>query len=569
MDPRARDFLRQACGVIQEYDQEGRALFPASAWDDVLGDLGLSADSDAAGFLASQLQRADDGMVTYMPLLEALGVVPNDQAGAGGGGDGSFEARAAASQPYHATNLPPPQTNPDFHSDSASPMPYHAAAMPPQYGNPESNDELEPPTAWRPGSTEDPRRGSYDQESQASLPHGHAAATLRPPLQAAQDEAELSSAHGYLGPCSGEHVDNDNGCELDPGMMESWEDFWARRAGTIQRLFRLWDCNQLTNNAFTDQLQELLGQRVDISSPDSEFGKLANKHRSARNMKFAELTTALRHDARATKARVLGQPMSATASYAGSVYGGSVYGGSVYGGSVYEAAPSEVGSEAPSHAAGRPTRALPPCSLGSAGRRHFGSNSQLHGGVAPMPSDYAPSEMYSARSGFPGIDENRPASYGGPNVASPTASQQQRARAPPPYACGDPADGVGGYAWRDSDGYAGSEAGQSVASMPSRSAPGCGCLPGQAGPDPDFRSMAEPRRREDFDRQDAMSESDVASVADSQRDAFTHRNRGGHGNILTWGDDSRTITPERRRGGRAMDGGPRSHISSGVFPTAS
>jgi len=72
------------------------------------------------------------------------------------------------------------------------------------------------------------------------------------------------------------------------------------------------------------------------------------------------------------------------------------------------------------------------------------------------------------------------------------------------------------------------------------------------------------------DRFEVMSQSgmtDVASVAGSQRSEFTKRNHTGHGNILTWGSDSRSITPHKKRQGRqlAVDparGVPRSHMSS-------
>jgi len=94
----------------------------------------------------------------------------------------------------------------------------------------------------------------------------------------------------------------------------------------------------------------------------------------------------------------------------------------------------------------------------------------------------------------------------------------------------------------------------------------------KAGPDPDFWSRTAPTRAASTldDRSEVMSQSgmtDVASVADSQRSEFTMRNRTGHGNILTWGSDSRSITPHKKRQGRQMTldhdrGVPRSHMSS-------
>jgi len=64
--------------------------------------------------------------------------------------------------------------------------------------------------------------------------------------------------------------------------------------------------------------------------------------------------------------------------------------------------------------------------------------------------------------------------------------------------------------------------------------------------------------------------SEVTSQADVHREEFFTRNRGGHGNILTWGSDSRSITPAKKRQGRQMTvdpeyGVPKSHLSSGIF----
>lgn len=63
---------------------------------------------------------------------------------------------------------------------------------------------------------------------------------------------------------------------------------------------------------------------------------------------------------------------------------------------------------------------------------------------------------------------------------------------------------------------------------------------------------------------------DINSLADSQRTGYTLRGRAGHGNILTWGDDSRAVTPEKKRRGKqlAMDeqsGTSRSHMPSNIF----
>mmetsp|Transcript_41054 Transcript_41054/g.95111 ORF Transcript_41054/g.95111 Transcript_41054/m.95111 type:complete len:390 (+) Transcript_41054:50-1219(+) len=237
---------------------------------------------------------------------------------------------------------------------------------------------------------------------------------------------------------------------------EVGEAFWARRGSSIQQLFTQWDCNQLSNEAFTAQLQALLGDLVDVSSPESEFVRKTNQHRSARNLKFAALMAALRRDAHTTLARREGRTAS---SYAGSTY-----------------EPSEVGIEAASHAAGRPT----------------GATASLSG----------------ARSG-------------------------RRQNHAPPWAAPDP------DFW-------------------SRTAPS---VPAVLGGDEQSEVASQ-----------AGTVDDAASAADLQRSEFTLRNRTGHGNILTWGADSRSITPHKKRQGRQLtvdpeQGIPRSHMSSvgGIF----
>merc|ERR1712137_623620 len=64
--------------------------------------------------------------------------------------------------------------------------------------------------------------------------------------------------------------------------------------------------------------------------------------------------------------------------------------------------------------------------------------------------------------------------------------------------------------------------------------------------------------------------SEVTSHTEVHRESFLTRNRGGHGNILTWGNDSRSITPVKKRQGRQITvdpeyGVPRSHLSSEIF----
>eukprot|EP00930_Biecheleria_cincta_P103733 TRINITY_DN9579_c0_g1_i2.p2 TRINITY_DN9579_c0_g1~~TRINITY_DN9579_c0_g1_i2.p2 ORF type:complete len:224 (+),score=8.15 TRINITY_DN9579_c0_g1_i2:88-672(+) len=191
-------------------------------------------------------------------------------------------------------------------------------------------------------------------------------------------------------------------------------------------------------------------------------------------MKFASLMSGLRRDAHNTLARLTG--------------GSCMHGGnSSYAGSVYD--PSEAGSEALSHAAGRPSgnNLLPGSSFSArGGRRHF-----VHGGDNPVvPREYQPPRLGQ-------LPEDEVQDFSNPT--SPAAMRK--------------------------------------------------------------------------DRSECMSViSDAASVADSQREAFSIRNRTGHGNILTWGNDStRAVTPPKNREGRqlAFDpdvGIPRSQLSSGIFP---
>lgn len=263
------------------------------------------------------------------------------------------------------------------------------------------------------------------------------------------------------------------------------EGFWARRASAIQQLFNLWDCNQLSNDAFTVRLQEVLGEAVEVSGPDSEFAKLANRHRAARNMKFASLMSALRRDAQASNARRFGRPLSHT--------GLSQYAGS-YAGSAYD--PSEAHSEATSQAAGRPTGAGAPVpqrqSASSAGRQYYSyGESQLSGAVpANLAQGSDRSRQQRRPGGLEGVDERGP----GPTYQQPTTPESAR-RPPSTY----------------------------------------GLLPGpQLGPHGRDGFSAEASLPGE---QRAMG-SDNASVAASQREVFTKRNRSGHGNIINWGNDS-------------------------------
>eukprot|EP00913_Durusdinium_trenchii_P028627 g26848.t2 len=187
--------------------------------------------------------------------------------------------------------------------------------------------------------------------------------------------------------------------------------FWQKRGPAIQRLYGQWDCNQLTNQAFQAQMQQVLGNSVDITHPESEFLRLINKHLSARTMKFAsaggtdrprsgtaaqpQMMSGLRRDAHSTARRE-------GVSVAPSAW------------SAYE--PSEAGTEA--SAAGRPTNPLAPMSRG--GRRHF----QL------------PSENYVLPGNKPapalgGVPEDQVPQERGPRLRTWTSSGE-RSRSPCP-----------------------------------------------------------------------------------------------------------------------------------------
>lgn len=463
MDPRLRDFLKDACGALKRYDRDGEAVIPISAWGSLLDDLQLHPEDELANTLADFMQGVGEGFISYEPLLEALGAMPLASfemlSNSGSQAAASTDAPAADCQSSSREQSPPPRGGPPMH----------------------------------------PVTGAFHEEEGSSPP---------------ASPQDMANGHKGL-------------TELDPADLEDVETFWARRGGTVQRLYQLWDCNQLENEQFSKQLQDLLGARVDIKNADSAFARLINKHRNARSMKFAELTSALRHDARSTAFKRFGHG-TAPSSYAPSSYAGSIY---------EATAPSEAGgSEAPwgiqpGVAAGRPTSEPKPNSLGSAGRRHFHGDvpTQLQRGAAPIPS-----ECGSERRAIP-----------------------RKGRAP--YAYGD--GGAGDDDAASAAGYPSAKI-KTPATVP-RAAERTGLQLGH-----DFWDQ----RRDAAPRQQFDTASQVESVADSQLSHFTHRNRHGHGNILTWGaDESRTITPERKRGGRqlALDeekGVLRSQVTAGVFP---
>jgi len=358
----------------------------------------------------------------------------------------------------------------------------------------------------------------------------------------------MPEAHQHQGIRSrdeGFGLPQDRGAEQEVEEEECDEVFWGRRGANIQRLFTAWDCNQLSNDAFTVQLQHLLGDRVDVSSAESEFVRLSNKHRDARNLKFASLMSALRRDAQSTLARRYGQRASALPSYRSSTYAESERG------SVYE--PSEAGSEAPSHAAGRPTNAVQAPAPVRGGKRHYmygdssvssGPASVVGGGGGAYP------DRRMASCPEDGYLQTRPplASPHSGSTYSRNMDGTQLPRsptAPPAFTSSPRQDELEGR--------------------------GVGPAPTQQDIDPWQGRRGPPSVA---DQSDTMSQCDVqsvaGSVADSQREVFTTRNRTGHGNILTWGSDSRSITPHKTRGRQLtvdpQHGVPRSQMSSGIFP---
>lgn len=563
----AQRFLRRACSAIQNYDEEGGAVVPAWAWSHLLDDLGLQDGDEATAYLMDHLEPAGPGSISYRPMLEALGVsFPGPGAGLGdGGGPG----------PGSNAGMPAPG-GPRYGGQSRGHGPHGGETMMDPHMDDDNRDQGAPPRhqqqqqrQMQQQTTQSPhrqQRGSDEPTSRGVMP------TSQSPSRPQPDDGEEDSVVGGSVSVVGDLEDEDE------------ETFWARRGSAIQRLYHQWDCNQLSNATFTEHLQSVLGDRADLRHEDSEFLRLVSKHDNARNMKFATLMSALRHDARKTMARRYGWPtsgLSSATSYAGS-YAGSVCGD--------WQAPSEVGSEAPSHAAGRPTRPVAVSDAGSAGRRHF----HMPSSAVIMSPENMPKSVPSSGFGR-GTPARAPTaqSFGGNSQEGNLESLRHRGGPPCAGRCGGGTNsagypGSGGYT--GSAGYnddAGSErcsggcagrgmsAGGNVRSSDS-TASGQVRAPDHSGNnggrqlnlDPDFWSRVGPRpppqRGEAAPSE--LGQSEVGSMY-SQR---TGRSNQGHGNILTWGNDSRNLTPERRRQGRqiTMDdkGTARSHASSRIFP---
>lgn len=338
----------------------------------------------------------------------------------------------------------------------------------------------------------------------------------------------------------------------ESSFSEDEEAFWARRAAAIQRLYHLWDCNQLSNESFTKQLQNILGDRADINHPESEFVRLTNKHRNARNLKFAALMAALRRDAG-----------SVAASRASSQYGGSQYGGSQcppgYAPSGYAASEAPSDAEALCNtAAGRPTGPRGIDAQYRRGRRHYDGASSCGGDsnagwsrggpVGNYPAGYHRPESVRGADGFRTLPpQGGSGGYGGPIPEDEQFQEPQQREA-----YGSP--GQQGYYQDRGDwpqGANGGSPGDDREAQRADAAYWAQALPNRGVPAP------------------SDAGTDHQSVADSQRTGYTVRGRAGHGNILTWGDDSRAVTPERKRRGKQLAdegaGSSRSHMSSNIF----
>lgn len=560
LSPPVREFLEQALEVCRRYDRDAANELPFEAWPHILDDLRLPEGGEACRFLMEHLSAASEGSFSYEPLLEALygprgGPGPASTADRGGGqmdDDYGYGTRNGHSSSYGGRGPPPDRGGPeederlfagtgtmgstlrdtrDLAEAQHSSSGYRRERSPtppgtPSRGSPSDLDRQVPPSPPPRGSD---AGGGYDGYSTGgSNRPPQAGGGLRYDDQPPSMPGGRGHDNSYGSGGMGRGMPEDDGPATSECTEQVNEEFWGRRAAVIQQLFSKWDCNQLTNDSFTVKLQDVLGDVVDVSSPESEFVKLSNKHRAARNMKFAALMSALRRDAQATHFRRFGRPMSHS--------GLSQYAGS-YAGSTYE--PSDAGvSDAAPHAAGRPTGAgagaLGPqarpvgAASSAAGRRQYSyAESQLSGAVPSRPPSNSGAQQQQQQQRRPpshldAVDERRPVgqAYGRDSPAGSMAqSQDQRSQAGYSHAPDRPGSKAGG------------------GGPPSGYAP-----------------------------------TDPGSEADHHREVFTNRNRSGHGNILTWGSSSRAITPERKIGGRQVtvdpaQGIPRSQISSGqVLP---
>jgi len=318
---------------------------------------------------------------------------------------------------------------------------------------------------------------------------------------------------------------SDHGSQYaDCANIQDDETFWATRAAELRTLFQQWDCIQLSNEVFGVRLQTLLGHRVDVSSPESEFIRLTNKHRDARNLKFAAFMQALRLDARSTSL-TRGRLEETQTQFR--VPAGAM--------SSYEPSDAGCSEGGLSHSAGRATQQTSDTASNYSGRRHYQPYA-VSSGVLPyrqQPGDWTAAPLQT-------IEERRRMA---PGHEASTPRQEAATHLPGGllFHGGENADSPqfhGGNRFNSGD-----------------------------SPNHDGRihlgSITD-------DGQSEYGGSVAASVADSQRELFAARNVAGHGNILTWGEgSSRPLTPQKARGGRQMAvddrGRPAAYKTSGIF----
>mmetsp|Transcript_9087 Transcript_9087/g.14742 ORF Transcript_9087/g.14742 Transcript_9087/m.14742 type:complete len:455 (-) Transcript_9087:27-1391(-) len=448
LSPLVLDLLRRAARITQSLDEEGSGVLPVQCWRILLHELGVTEESEASNILMDFVEPCSQGHFTYKPLLDALQSAPGRR-----------------DEPRGYLDGPGPGPSPDGAACSiGSPAPWQS---------PGKDRRQSPPV---PGLA----LGKVDPEESEGASRGYPAANPVPMVPYVSDgpnDGAIPTPDAVSPPLREEQLrEHQASLQAAEPMEVVNEAFWQRRGPAIQRLYCQWDCNQLTNQTFQAQMQQVLGASVDIRHPESEFLRLINKHLSARTMKFASMMSGLRRDAHSTARR-----------------GGLSSGVSVW--SAYE--PSEAGSEATS-AAGKPTNPMAqPHSRG--GRRHFQLPSENHvlpgsgkmRGLVDVPEDDVPEDL----------DAEKP---------------------------------------QDDLDIFGRKIGKPM-----------------------------PRRHDRVETASIASGASGISEADIQREAFSARNRSGHGNILAWDDGSRPLTPPKVREGRhvAVDqqGMPRLHMSSGIF----
>jgi len=496
MDPAARRFLQQACLACQDHDREGQATLPNSVWRLLLEDLNLEQDSDAVYFLTDHLQAAGEGYFSYTPLLQVLGAaLPEEMRG------------QDPNSPVMQGQGPAPDRVPSYDQDVVD------------AGDAQRCYNMPGPHAMQPLHQLPPMPRQPPAHDEQAMYAGGSIESLPPRAGGSIDSMPPTSPQG------GSMI-QDFYSEAGSAWDEGEEDFWRRRGAAIKALFTRWDCNQLSNEIFTQQMQDTLGDRVDVTSEESDFQRKTNQHRCARNLKFAALMSALRRDAQATSARMKGLPLPSSRA------------------SAYE--PSEIGSEALSHAAGRPSSMTAHLNSRNSGRRQYTGGSE--GGLIPVLSsmDAVPCAGGSAASERSYAPSERPyaPSEGYGNQAS-VGTQGGRPQQLAPYAwqSGDnnSVDGAPPISKPRSPDNKDS-AGAPLSQRGSLSEQALWSRGGGAG------GASVPPYADD--RCEVMSLSgmtDAASVTESHASKFTQRNREGHGNILTWGTDSRSITPSRAR----------------------